>query len=58
MNKKLNDKYEELKPEAFKYEEEITPGFWFGIILSILVMIGFLILFVMFVLTIFSLAGK
>ena len=58
MKKQVKDRYDELKPEAFKYEEEITPGFWFGIILSILVMAGFLVLFVMFVLAIFSLAGK
>ena len=50
-----NDKYEQLKPEAFQYEDErLTPSLKFAAIASILAMLGFLILFVMFVMQLCS----
>jgi hypothetical protein len=49
------DKYEQLKPEAFQYEgEKLTPTLLFACVASIVVMFGFLILFVMFVMALFS----
>lgn len=49
------DKYEQLKPEAFQYEDEqLTPSLAFGAIAAIFAMIGFIILFVMFVLALFA----
>ena len=57
MKKQLDDKYKQLKPEAFKYEEEVTPGFWFGIVLTVMAL-GFVIMFVIFLLAIFILAGR
>lgn len=51
------DKYEELKPEAFRYEEDFTPGLFWGAILSVLLMMSVIIMFVMFVLALFASAG-
>lgn len=49
------DKYEELKPEAFQYQDDkSTPSLMFGAISAIFAMIGFIIFFVMFVMTLFS----
>lgn len=51
------DKYEELKPEAFRYEEDFTPGLFCGAVLSIILMVAVIIMFVMFVLLLFASAG-
>ena len=49
------DKYEQLKPEAFQYEDEqLTPSLVFGAITAIFAMLGFIILFVMFVMALLS----
>lgn len=49
------DKYEVYKPEAFKYEvEDFTPGLFLWAIMAIIIMVGILILFVLFVM---ALAG-
>ena len=51
------DKYEELKPEAFRYEEDFTPGLFLGSVLSIILMIAVIIMFVMFGLALFASTG-
>ena len=52
------DKYKELKPEAFRYEQEdFTPGLFFGVIVSIVLMLAVIIMFVMFVLALFASTG-
>lgn len=51
------DKYEELKPEAFRYEEDFTPGLFLGSLLSIILMIAVVIMFVMFGLALFASTG-
>ena len=47
MTKK--DKFELLKPEVFKYQQEpvddLTPGFIFGVALTILAALALLVLF-------------
>ncbi len=51
MNKK--DKFERLKPEAFKYQQEpvddFTPGFFFGVLLTVLSALAMLILAVILI---------
>lgn len=56
--KMKKDKYDEYKPEVFKYEDEdFTPGLFFGVVASVLMMLGMMILFVMFVMSIFGAVG-
>lgn len=44
------DKFEQIKPEAFEYrQEEFTPGLFLGAIISIVLMVGFIVLFAMIV---------
>lgn len=49
MNKK--DEFERLKPEAFeyqhRYDDDITPGFFFGVLLTVLSATALLVLFVL-----------
>lgn len=49
------DKYKQLKPEVFQYEDErLIPSLKFGAIAAIFAMIGFIIFFVMFVMALSS----
>lgn len=56
MKQEKNDNYKKLKPEVFEYED-FTPGlFWYSVG-AIVVMIGLMILFTMFVMALFSSIG-